>query len=222
MTEEQKRQILIEPTINLLEQKFRIHPDYLIEVEGKHKNVSSKPPLDNLNELFEKDLLNDARINKLGFIEREIIPDLGITQEFLAKKIAAIKEHRDVIGKSNQYWFNFLTAWINFLDKKNAPPLTSVKDNFTTSNWFKVGLLFANGEMDILRTKFNNNATQISKHLYGDKWGSYRPYISESIAKTTNKNIFSNQSKLQKINDYCISENIPRVEGFIKHLNPSV
>jgi hypothetical protein len=83
--------------------------------------------------------------------------------------------------------------------------------------WFKVGLLFANGEMDKLIDKHNKdntpNFSAIAKEL-GDF--NFRPYISESISGTNNndKNIFSNLDKINFITAYCENNGIVIVDSF--------
>ena len=83
--------------------------------------------------------------------------------------------------------------------------------------WFKVGLLFANGEMDSLFEKHKSgdtpNFTAVAREL-GDK--NLRPYISESYSGTneTDKNIFINKDKVEKILNYCKTNNINVLETF--------
>lgn len=100
----------------------------------------------------------------------------------------------------------------------NSPQLGKTED-YKTKIWFKVGLLFANGEMDKLKTQFNSNATQIAKHLNNT---SYRPFISESISKTneSDKNIYANPNKLLKICNHCIENSIPMTDCFKKLAQP--
>jgi len=101
-------------------------------------------------------------------------------------------------------------------------------DNFDKSNkfkkygWFEVGLLFASGEMKVLLAKHNRNATQIAKERFGDNWKKYRPYISESISKTNtnDKNIFSNNNKLLRIQKHCLANKIQMTQGFIDLIKP--
>lgn len=92
-------------------------------------------------------------------------------------------------------------------------------DNYKNTIWFKVGLLFATGEMDKLITRFNGNATQIAKHLQNK---NYRPFISESISKTNknDKNVFSDQGKLLKIQKHCIENKILMIDSFTKQIKP--
>jgi hypothetical protein len=88
--------------------------------------------------------------------------------------------------------------------------------NYKEQGWFKVGVLFASGEMDELLISFNNNATQIAKHKFKDKWKKYRPYISDSIAYDIpgTKNLFLKRSNLIKINDHCINNDISITPSF--------
>lgn len=102
-----------------------------------------------------------------------------------------------VLFPSFQYWFQELTK-IGDLNKS--------KDNYTNRIWFKVGLLFATGEMDKLLKKNNNNYHAVARAL-GKQ--SYRPYISETQSDTnkSDKNIYSNPAKVKKIYDYCLMNN---------------
>jgi hypothetical protein len=90
-------------------------------------------------------------------------------------------------------------------------------------NWFKVGLLFANGKMDKLVSKHKRNLnmpnfTAIATEL-GNK--SFRPYISETIGgtNTNDKNIFSSNFKVAYIIDYCKKHDITVVDSFPKYPN---
>lgn len=96
---------------------------------------------------------------------------------------------------------------------------TSDKKDATSQNWFKIGLLFANGEMEKLLKEYSQNATKIAQHL-GNKNG-YRPYISESIGinkQTAQKSIFSNKSKMEAIIKHCNENNIPVISSFTNSL----
>ncbi len=94
--------------------------------------------------------------------------------------------------------------------QNSLPP---IEDAYKNSIWFKVGLLFANGEMGKLQLKHDNNATAIAREL-GNK--NYRPYISETISNTntTDKNIYANADKVLKIYNHCIENNISIIESF--------
>lgn len=84
--------------------------------------------------------------------------------------------------------------------------------------WFKIGVMFANGEMDKLLQEFDGNGTQVAKNL-GNK--NYRPFITESIGvkkKTSDKSIFADESKMKKIISHCEKNNIPIVQSFLDNI----
>lgn len=83
----------------------------------------------------------------------------------------------------------------------------------TETNWFKIGLLFANGKMDELLQKNNQIARRVSEAIGLSK---SRPYISDSCAntKTGAKNIFANKNQIEFITKYCEENNIPIVPNF--------
>lgn len=85
--------------------------------------------------------------------------------------------------------------------------------------WFEVGLLFATGEMDILIKKHNRNATKIAEELQKT---SYNKYILASMndykESNSDKNIYFNWKKMQKIVDYCTMNNIIVTHEFKKRL----
>lgn len=83
--------------------------------------------------------------------------------------------------------------------------------------WFKVGLLFATGKMDILKKEYNGNCTAIAKTIDKINHGSYRPYISSSIGQLTkggDKNIFASRTKVKKIQKHCLDNNIEIITSF--------
>ena len=137
------------------------------------------------------------------------------------KKINTVSLH---ILENNQNVFDN-TYRINgngFITKlyKVAPKAKDITvDNDTKQKriWFKVGLLFANGEMDRLIAKHKNgtmtNYTAIANEL-GDI--SFRPYISESIygMNQNDKNIFASNEKTNFIKSYCESNGITVVDSF--------
>lgn len=103
-------------------------------------------------------------------------------------------------------------------------PATLIDEfKYKESAWFKIGLLFANGEMEDLLSKFNSNGTQIAEYL-GNKQG-FRPYITESIGinkSTSEKSVFSNSGKMNKIILHCEQNNIPVVSSFLELLPPDL
>ena len=98
------------------------------------------------------------------------------------------------------------------------------KNDKTKMIWFKVGMLFANGEMDILIEKHSEgkgsvpNYTAISEELGN---ASFIPYISETFsgANETDKNIFSKEKKVKFILEYCENNSVPVVDSFTRRIN---
>jgi len=94
-------------------------------------------------------------------------------------------------------------------------------DNTQKRYWFKVGLLFANGEMEALMLKYENgtmsNFSAIAREL-GNEY--YRPFISETRNNNgeTDKNIFADQNKMAYIITYCEENGITVVDSFKKYL----
>jgi hypothetical protein len=128
------------------------------------------------------------------------------------------------LSKEIQYDFN---TWfdnemsINDLSKpqqSNDKYDKTTIENFTKKIWFKVGLLFANGEMDKLLKKHDNVYTQIAKELNNI---SYRPYISDSMGTNTasDKNIFKSEKRIITIHDYCIQNKIIMSKIFLDKYN---
>ena len=105
-------------------------------------------------------------------------------------------------------YYNWLNSSFKS-DKDNV--LINIEKINIDSLWFKVGLFFANGQISQLIENYKNftmpNFTAISKELGNI---NYRPYISESINDTniSDKNIFSNNRKVQTIIKYCEINNI--------------
>lgn len=90
-------------------------------------------------------------------------------------------------------------------------------NDFENRIWFKVGLLWANGQMTNLLSKHRSNCTKIAKELGNS---SYRPYISESLSNTndTDKNIFKSPDKIQVIRKYCTENKIEMSEEFTRRI----
>lgn len=103
---------------------------------------------------------------------------------------------------------------------ENLTSSPSNKQNIDQLNWFKVGLLFATGEMDGLKIKHKNNSTHIARDKFGEEWESFRPYISESISNTNvnDKNVFSNKGKMLKIIKHCKKHKLNVTPDFINRL----
>jgi hypothetical protein len=98
--------------------------------------------------------------------------------------------------------------------------ITSTKKDILKFNWFKVGLLFATGEIYELKDKYVSYI-KIAKNKFGKKWKGYRPYISESYgnSNTNDLNIYSDNDKLKSIYDYCTKNKIEMAEDFKNVIN---
>lgn len=85
--------------------------------------------------------------------------------------------------------------------------------------WFKVGVLFATGEMDALINQHDRNATQIAKHL---KAPNYNKYILATMNdyrdNNLDKNIYASPQKMQMIIEHCKGQNINVDPKFIARL----
>lgn len=95
------------------------------------------------------------------------------------------------------------------------------RENYKDTIWFKVGMLFATDKIEELKSKYHNNFTQYAKSKFGEKWSSYRVYISESFNRNnkSNKNIFKYPDKLKKIYDHCVEEKISMTDNFKDNLH---
>jgi len=108
--------------------------------------------------------------------------------------------------------------------KENLPNGIKNNDSYKTEKykgtiWFKVGLLFATGEMEVLLKKFDNKYLKIAKFLNNL---SYEKYIlaSHTNYKVTNtdKNIYYTKDKMEKIIKHCNENNIDITDDFISRL----
>ena len=128
-------------------------------------------------------------------------------------------KHQNLNKIPNQVYAQYLWEyylWLQSSFKEQIIDTKKIKNK--NKYWFKIGLLFANGEMDKLLLKHNTNFTAIAKEL-GNK--NYRPYISESQSKSNenDKNIFSDNSKLKEIADYCVEQKITICPSFESYYN---
>lgn len=95
-------------------------------------------------------------------------------------------------------------------------PQSNVKPSSEDSkNWFKVGILFATGEIDL--NEKSANFTALAKKYFGDDYEGYRPYISESMNNSTlrSQNIFRSLKKWNALYSYCLTNKIEVVSEFI-------
>ena len=100
--------------------------------------------------------------------------------------------------------------------------VSEAKQNFQNTTWFKVGLLFAKGEVQELYEKYKSERGHFKKITLelGFK-ATDRPYFSETINNSTdgNKNIYSDLSKMKKIHYHCKKNEILICEDFDKNFN---
>ena len=160
---------------------------------------------------------NDALFKwKLNNVDYQVIQASGIMS--------------DASGLGGPFFFDRMVAGVVEQLSYEAPKIIFNKPE-SERNWFKVGLLFASGEMETLKKQFkvgpNNviNCTGLAKKLYGKNYEGFKSYISESIKndKINDKNIFSDSEKLLKIYNHCINNKIKMTDTFInayKKLNP--
>lgn len=166
---------------------------YLIDTNILDFN-KNKPLKELLNKKF-KSVSGFENLNKLKDLHREYYKYL-------------LNFERDKIFKHINELIEPLKSENEYSDEK-----------YKSENWFKIGLLFANGEMSSLLKKYKSNCTQIAKHLGNEK--GLRPYITESIGtnlKNSNKSIFSNRDKMKKIISHCKENKIPVIQSFIDRL----
>lgn len=75
--------------------------------------------------------------------------------------------------------------------------------------WFKVGLLFATGEMKQLAKDLDNNATQIAESLEEPGFNKYILATLNDYQKSNkDKNIYASRMKMQLIIDHCRENDI--------------
>lgn len=116
----------------------------------------------------------------------------------------------------------------NFRDNKmlytnlhNKISEENVKSNLEKL-WFKVGILFANGEY----YKFRDNHKRIGYNKIAINFGnrSYESYFKSTIQDYINKdnvakNIYRDENKMTQIYNYCTSNNIEMCEPFLAKYN---
>lgn len=97
--------------------------------------------------------------------------------------------------------------------------IAKTQKNYCEYSWFKIGVLFATGEMSNLLEQNDFNATKVAE-LLGNK--NLRPYISDSLGSNldSDKNIFSSHDKMIKIISYCEEKEFLIAPDFISKLPP--
>jgi len=121
------------------------------------------------------------------------------------------KEVRKRIEKSvNLNEFDFL--------KRNIKNNSNKKD-YKITIWFKVGLLFATGEMDKLLKKYNDNPRKVAESLEKPNFEKFILATKNNYKESnTEKNIYYNRDKMLKIIKHCEENNITVTKGFISNL----
>ena len=124
----------------------------------------------------------------------------------------------------------WLRNFINIISKiaKNIREITNIESekkiaktqkNYYEYYWFKIGVLFATGEIYTLLEQNDSNSTEVAKFL-GNK--NLRPYISDSLGSNlkSDKNIFSSYDKMIKVISYCEENKLAIKQDFKSKLPP--
>lgn len=218
------RELLLEEiSDNLLMLPLKKHLQYLQNVRDKIiKNIIYNENATNLEKWTGKD---DLKEDEFPFLNNEAIKIILATTinqdglEYDEKQIAKNMQLDFYTYTAYNEKMNILKHIDNLISTKNSSNqkiLGSEDYAYKNENWFKIGLLFATGEMDKLRKDFDGVSTKIAKHLGNEK--GYRPYISESLGvKSTisKKSVFSDRKKMEKIILHCEISNIPVIQHFI-------
>lgn len=118
---------------------------------------------------------------------------------------------------------------VDDLKKNNKPKLEESPDSCKRMHWFKVGLLFAKGDMDKYRRENNTiiegyTFPKIAEEVGLDKFS--RPYINATFNNynksnsNSDKNVYNDRDKMLSIIEHCKSEGIEVTSDFIKSLPP--
>lgn len=177
-----------------------------------------------LNTMFvEADQKKKFVLNEIEKIKSSI----EVLKQDLKIKILIRDNKKKQIDILDSY-LNFLKIKLNELPQQNET--SKPYEKFKTQNLFKVGLLFAKGEMNKYFTVNSKNETvmnneytapKIAKELGND---SYNKYILASInnykdKENGNKNIFNSLDMMTRIISHCEAEKIP-VDNYFKSRLP--
>jgi hypothetical protein len=118
---------------------------------------------------------------------------------------------------------NYLKGIEYFQGKNEKVILNRRNDSHKNNNWFKVGLLFASGEIYKHYDENNKSATATARALGNN---SYRVYITQTFGhneklygKKDDKNIFLNLNKMTQIINHCEENGITIDETFVANYN---
>lgn len=173
-----------------------------------------KIPLVDTYDYFYEDLINGKEIRINGGYEAKyfVISETKILPIFDEPKFKELfqKDYDCFV----LHYFELKTICKNVIEllepAQNDEP-------YKNEDWFIVGLLFANGEMDKLSKQFDGNASKIARHLNRE---NLRPCISDSKGgnKNAKKNLFNSRDKMQKIIEHCESNRIAVQPSFSDRL----
>jgi len=174
--------------------------EYIEEILFGKKNGVHFTTFEPYNTTFQNSDLNEIRDYAANFITGG--------QEYNFQNVQ-IDNSKYIDTSKIQFELYAQALWEHLKKIKN---ISKAQPKVYERDWFKVGLLFANGEMDKLLEKYIS-CRKIAKEIGLE---NSRPYISESIANVINRkqNIFASQKKVDSIIEYCIQNEIPIVKSF--------
>lgn len=158
--------------------------------------------ISNLDKTNSEPKLSEILLNVLDFLEN-LIKDLQLKYKFYYDE-SYFQTDFDLFLKKE-------------LEEFNSPKETTQSEDKKDYLWFKVGLVFATGEVFQLYEEEGGNFTNLAKRISKSKYKSYRPYISESWNNSTpsDKNIFSNSKKIDAIIKFCHKKGIKISDSFL-------
>lgn len=152
---------------------------------------------------------------KSRFLEDEVLT-VRNEIEALRKKYPEFSKNPEFLQINQDYlmWLETKTVQL-----EAAQPEKVKSDRDEEQNWFKVGLLFATGEIYPLLAKHKNNATHLAKELGNEK--GFRPFISDSKGDSADRptNIFSRPKKITTLHSYCIENKKDMCDEFLNKYN---
>lgn len=171
--------------LNLVDEKIKESVD---NYNGLIKELNYR-----VNENYSKDSV-DYSLRRLSECKGQILYYLKSNKPFEKEGVRYLTLHELKTIKEE------LNNQLNDSSNNNAKYLNTL--------WFKVGLALADGRI----TKLFNmgmNFSEIARELFPDKPDSHRVYISSSLEnKNTDKNIFIDYNKMDKIISYLDSKNM--------------
>ncbi len=116
---------------------------------------------------------------------------------------------------------HYVKELISFLeDQKFSPNVKDITEKYKSTIWFKVGLLFATGEMDKLLKDNNNVPKRVAKSLGKLNYEKYILATNKNYTTTnTDKNIYYSRDKMLKIIKHCKENNLPVIPDFTNRLD---